>query len=437
MSPLSERRESGLDWAGRVPAGWRIRRVKDVAALINGFPFDSAAFSKEASGLRIVRNRDLKSNDDPVYFDGQAVEAVRVDDADVLVGMDGDFNVAWWNGGTALLNQRLCCLRERQDLNRRFLFYLLPLPLKVVNDLTYYTTVKHLSSGQVASLRAPLPPLAVQSEIVVFLDRKTATIDALITKKKRQIELLEEKRQALITQAVTKGLDPSVPMKDSGVHWLGKIPASWSLAPLRRRLLQIEQGWSPACESRPADQGEWGVLKVGCVNYGSFNYRENKALPSELNPMPAFEVRPGDVLISRANTRELVGSAALVGEAPPKLMLCDKLFRLRYRPDDVYGPYLVFALLSSATRRQFERDATGASGSMQNIGQDSIRNLVLPWPPPPEQQALVAKLEALLQQAFRVSAVVEAQIDRLREYRQALISAAVTGKIDVSREEAA
>src|SRR5690606_20795619 len=120
---------------------------------------------------------------------------------------------------------------------------------------------------------------------------------------------------------------------------------------------------------------EWGVLKVGCVNYGRFRESENKALPADLAPLPEYEVRVGDVLVSRANTRELVGSAAFVHATRKRLLLCDKLFRLHYCPS-VNPQFLVLLLQSAACRHQLEADATGASGSMQNIGQDSIRGLL-------------------------------------------------------------
>src|SRR5690606_16924566 len=115
-----------------------------------------------------------------------------------------DFNVARWRGSKALLNQRMCCLRPRSGASAGFVTYLLPLPLKVINDLTYSTTVKHLSSNDVRKIRVGAPPEPEQRAIAAFLDRETARIDALVAKKERLIELLQEKRTALITRAVTK-----------------------------------------------------------------------------------------------------------------------------------------------------------------------------------------------------------------------------------------
>ncbi len=129
-----------------------------------------------------------------------------------------------------------------------------------------------------------MPPLPTQKAIADYLDEKTAAIDALIEKKRKLLDLLAEERAALINQAVTKGLDPTVPMKDSGIPWIGEIPAHWDVLQLRRLIRRIEQGWSPLCENREADENEWGILKVGCVNGGIFRASENKAIPKNRKP---------------------------------------------------------------------------------------------------------------------------------------------------------
>jgi type I restriction enzyme S subunit len=150
-----------------------------------------------------------------------------------------------------------------------------------------------------------------------------------VEEQRRLIVLLKEKRQAVISHAVTKGLDPTAPMKPSGIDWLGDIPAHWSIQPIKHLICLFEQGWSPQCDSNAAAEDEWGVLKVGCVNGGVFRPEENKALPKNLEPIPKLGVRAGDLLISRANTRDLVGSAAVALCDFERLMVCDKLYRLR------------------------------------------------------------------------------------------------------------
>lgn len=276
-----------------------------------------------------------------------------------------------------------------------------------------------------------LPPRAEQSAIVTFLDRETSKIDTLITKQEKLIELLLEKRQSVISHAVTKGLDPSVPMKPSGVAWLGEVPEHWQVVPIKHLVASIGQGWSPQCENFPAEEGEWGVLKVGCVNGGTFRAEENKALPPELEPLPNLAIAAGDLLVSRANTRELVGSAAVAPLDFPWLMLCDKLYRLRLKVQQA-KPEFVSALLGTpAARKCIEAEATGASPSMLNIGQGTILGLAIALPSLDAQEAIMRHVKATTAKIDTLIAKARQAIELQKEHRTALISAAVTGKIDV------
>ena len=152
----------------------------------------------------------------------------------------------------------------------------------------------------------PLPPLAEQTQIAGFLDRETGKIDELVAEQRRLMELLKEKRQAVISRAVTRGLNPAAPLKSSGIEWLGAVPAHWETKPLKYSITKIEQGWSPQCGSDPAVESEWGVLKVGCGNRDRFDPNEQKALPLDVEPLTNYEIKSGDILVSRGNTLELV-----------------------------------------------------------------------------------------------------------------------------------
>src|SRR5208283_2094067 len=120
------------------------------------------------------------------------------------------------------------------------------------------------------------------------LDRETEKIDGLVGEQRRLIEMLKEKRQAVISHAVTKGLNPHAPMKPSGIEWLGDVPEHWEVKPLKYSITKVEQGWSPQCESEPAAENEWGVLKVGCGNRDKFDPTEQKSLPLDVAPMPNY-----------------------------------------------------------------------------------------------------------------------------------------------------
>jgi type I restriction enzyme, S subunit len=291
-----------------------------------------------------------------------------------------------------------------------------------------------IGKDEITGALFPVPPLDEQHAIAAFLDRRTAQIDGVIAKKRRMIDLLHEKRQALISEAVTKGLDPDVPTKDSGIEWLCRVPKHWSVERLKYTISKIEQGWSPQCDNRPADDDEWGVLKVGCGNGYEFDPTEQKALPLDVPPMPEYEIKPGDILMSRGNTRELVGSASLVRRVRHRLMLCDLLYRFHALPRRAEAEFLVFSLRSPHLRFQIEREASGTSASMKKVGQETIRELVLCLPPVDEQKAIITHLRLLLDRLDEIVHRIESQIAKLREYRQTLISAAVTGQIDVTTE---
>jgi type I restriction enzyme S subunit len=151
--------------------------------------------------------RDLLRGTTETYFDGPVPDVALVADGDLLIGISGDFNSGIWAGGAAALNQRMCRLRARPGLHQRFLRYLVDLPLRYLHDLTYSTTVKNLSIADLLDERFPCPPLEVQRTIADHLDCETARVDALIEKNQRMTELLGERRQTIITAAITGELN--------------------------------------------------------------------------------------------------------------------------------------------------------------------------------------------------------------------------------------
>jgi type I restriction enzyme S subunit len=179
-------------------------------------------------------------------------------------------------------------------------------------------------------------------------------------------------------------LDQSLP-RDKSTHF--------PLMRLADVVADLENGWSPQCESRPAREGEWAVLKLGAVSFGTFDARQNKALPMRLKPRPELEIRAGEVLISRANITRLVGACAHVQETPPHLMLCDKIFRAVFFDDSpIHGDFLAEVLKTPGVRKQIESRVTGTSPTMKNISKPALLDLEFPLPPTDIQASLTAKL---------------------------------------------
>ncbi|MEJ8673097.1 restriction endonuclease subunit S [Chromobacterium amazonense] len=448
LRPYAEYKDSGVAWLGKVPAHWEVKRLKQlIHGVESGVSVNAIDVPAVGSEIGVLKTSCVSSG----FFDPFENKAVLLEEYDrvscpvrkntlivsrmntpALVGAAGFVTQDYPD---LFLPDRLWQIGFK-DISTAFLHYW-------TQNKTYRAQVEMACSGTSASMQnlgqdqfgnfwLACPCADETVAIAAFLDHETAKIDALITEQEKLIALLAEKRQAVISHAVTKGLNPVAPMKDSGIAWLGEVPAHWEVARIKKAVATIGQGWSPLCESYPVESAdEWGVLKVGCVNGGTFTPEENKKLPEEFSPEPLLAIRKDDLLISRANTRELVGSAAVAEQNYPNLLLCDKLYRLRVKANSLLPQFIALFLASNRGRGQIELAASGASSSMLNIGQAVILDLPIPYPSENEQRQIclhvknaTAKLDMLRDEAG-------AAISLLKERRAALISAAVTGKIDV------
>ena len=270
------------------------------------------------------------------------------------------------------------------------------------------TTKRRIRPAFFESRRIPLPPLDEQWAIVAAhrtaLDRAAAL----------EREAGEAEARAMEAFETALGFGPPAPLPERPVFIASfKDLDRWSHEGILRRIVEgdtthtspyptvrlrdviadLENGWSPKCHDRPAEPDEWGVLKLGAVSFGVFNPEENKTLPKHLEPRPHLEVKPGELLISRANVTRLVGAIALIGETRPKLMLCDKIFRVVSRePTPVDATFLAEILRISDVRRQIEANVTGTSPTMKNISKPALMSLTFPLPPKPEQTVMAKTL---------------------------------------------
>jgi type I restriction enzyme S subunit len=286
------------------------------------------------------------------------------------------------------------------------------------------TGVPGLAREVAYEAKLPLPPPSEQSVIAAFLDRETAKIDALVEEQRRLIELLKEKRQAVISHAVTKGLDPNASMKDSGVRWLGKLPGHWDLKRLKHVSPEITVGIVVEPSKYYCDAGVPALrslnVRPGCITHENLVYiskQSNEVLSKS-------KLRAGDLVAVRTGQP---GTTAVVPQEFDGAN-CIDLIIIR-RPMDGSQRYLCWYLASEAAAQQFAEGSGGAIQQHFNIG--TAMNLLVPWPPLSEQTSLVefidgetGKIDALVREA-------ESTTTLLQERRSALISAAVTGKIDV------
>lgn len=407
---------------------WSRVRIKYHVRVVSGYPFDSTSFNF-IKGTRLVRIRDLLEPNGEILLTTENVPEAEIRDGDLLIGMDGDFNLAEWRGGPALLNQRVCKLNPRATSEPKFLQYVLPYHLKAINDVTYSTTVKHLSTFDIGNIAIDLPRVTVQRRIADYLDAATGKIDRLVALRRRQMELLKEQRAALIQQAVTRGLDSNVPLKESGLPWLGKIPGHWEVV-RTKYVARLESGHTPSRQHPEwwvyctipwvslADIGQFREGQIEHITGTSENISELGLSNSSARLLPA-----GTVLVSRTAS---VGFSVVAGVPLATTQdfvnwVCGR----RLLPE-----YLLYVF--RIMRQEFNRLTSGSTH--QTIYMPDVSNFVTPLPPIDEQRAIYSHIKAMLPKVDASISAYSRQIELLEEYRAALIHEAVTGQKAVLEE---
>jgi type I restriction enzyme S subunit len=327
-------------------------------------------------------------------------------------------------------------VRPHHELDRGYAAHALRAPYFVERVVANSKGVSFpaINESEMATFELAVPPKPEQRAIAAFLDRETARIDALVAKNERLIELLQEQRTALITSAVTKGLDSKVPMKDSGVEWLGEIPTHWEVRQLGKAMetlmdfrgrtpTKLGMDWGGGIPALSAVNVREGYLDLSRgVNYGSQSLHDRW--------MTRGPTKKGDVLFT---TEAPLGNVALVPD-DNRYILSQRVVLLRPRPDQLTPEYLQRLLISSAFRQGVELQATGSTA--EGVKRRHLMSTAICVPHLGEQRAITALLDRETASIDALIAKVRDAIERLKELRTALISAAVTGKIDV-REEAA
>jgi type I restriction enzyme S subunit len=330
----------------------------------------------------------------------------------------------------ATCNQSLAAMvPDETHLHYRYLFYYLDSQYAnvrgLVGDLRDGLSLTHL-----AGIWVPLPALPTQKAIGDYLDEKTAAIDALIEKKRKLLDLLAEERAALINHAVTKGLDPTVPMKDSGIPWIGEVPAHWEVRRLKTLLTFTTSGSRGWADYYSDDDGAPIFLQSG--NLGK-HLDLDLATTQRVNPPRGSEgertlIETGDVLVCITGAR--TGAVALVdAPLPVAAYINQHVALLRLNQKLAASLFVALALSSDLGSTHFQMVQYG--GTKQGLGLDDVRNVWIATPPSSEQQSISRIVDENLKQCRAAAGKIQSQIDRLQEYRQALITAAVTGQLDI------
>lgn len=436
--PRAIHRDSGVPWMGTIPSHWRMVPLKYLATFIGGGTPNRDRPEYWNGDIPWVSPKDMKSEiilsaQERITREGLAnsTSTMVVTGSILLVVRSGILQhtipiainatpVAINQDMKALgINSDLCCpqflLRWVQGFNDQLL----------LAWCKQGATVESIEQTYLGETLAPLPPLAEQTAIAAFLDRETGKIDALVEEQKRLIELLKEKRQAVISQAVTKGLNPSVPMKASGVEWLGDVPEHWEIRSISSLSTKITNGYVGPTRDVLMDDGV-RYLQSLHIKGNRIVFDKPYYVSEEWSREHAKSVlEEGDVLIVQT------GDIGQVAAVPSEFAGCNCHALIIVAPVHcaIAGKWLSWVLNSPYGEHSLLSIQTGALHPHLNCG--NVKDVLVPVPPIYEQQIIVDELENQLSALDDLAQHAQQMVELLQERRSALISAAVTGKIDV------
>jgi type I restriction enzyme S subunit len=432
--PYPTYKDSGVEWLGEVPEHWEMVKFSHFIDFQEGPGIMADDFKDE--GVPLLRITNLK----PGYVDIEGCNYLAIDKVEQkwkhfrLLANDLLISCSASTGLVSIVDQKsansiaytgIIRLRPaRNNIARDFIRVLVgsDFYFTQINQLKTGTTIQHYGPVHLKQIKIPIPPLPEQQKIAQFLDQETSKIDKLITKKERLIELLKEKRTALISHAVTKGLNPDVPMKDSGVEWLGEVPEHWENWKISHAFQKIGSGTTPSTNRYDYYDGDvpWintSELRENIITDTSVKIT-NKAL---LDNSVLNLYSPGTLLIAMYGAT--IGRLGILGITACTNQACCALAN----PILLDTKFVFYWLWM----RRNELIILSSGGGQPNINQEKIRSIKIPAPPLPEQQKIAEFLDRETSKIDNLITKTRTSIDHLKEYRTALISAAVTGKIDV------
>ncbi len=414
-------RDSGVEWIGEIPGHWTVKRLKQTMRLIT----TKSGGETQNIALENIESWSGRYLPSDTEFEG---DGVTFQVGDILFGKLRPYlakaYLAEFQG--AAVGDFHVMRPTRNSLFGRYALYLILNHgvISIVDGSTFGAKMPRVSWDFMGNIQLPVPPLEEQQAIASFLDRKTAEIDELITKKEELLKKLDEKRTALITRAVTKGLDPSAPMKESGLKWLGEIPTHWEVKKLKYVTDKVQTGTTPQ-----SNDDEY-FLDTTIIWYTPSDFSDQSLmLTDSKRKLNKIAIENGIVKIIPAGSVLVIGIGATLGKVGLSINQCCCNQQINgISPNSLIdAKFLLYSLLIKQEIMKLISNAT----TLGIMNQEKTKSIQLCIPPLEEQQAIAEHIEKKTAIIDRQKAQVTEAIERLNEYRSALITDAVTGKMDV------
>jgi type I restriction enzyme S subunit len=400
-------KDSGVEWLGEVPAYWLIRRLKFISTIKTGEK-DTVHRVDNGQYPFFIRSQQVQRID-TFSYSGEAI----------LTAGDGDIGkIFHYIDGKFDYHQRVYKFSDFKEVYGKYLYYYLHFNLaEEVIKLSAKTTVDSLRLPFLQNFSVVIPPLPEQTAIAAFLDCKTAQIDQAVAIKQKQIARLKERKQILIQNAVTRGLNSNVPMRDSSVEWIGEIPAHWNVKRFKYLFTQ----------SRLSPRNEDGI--VTSYRDGQVTLRSNRRLDGYTEAIleQGYQgIRKGQLVLNSMDAFEgAIGVSDSDGKCTPEYVVCDSI------SSEQIPEYFAFLLREMALAKYIQVICNAVRQRAVRIRFNNLAQRFLVVPPKREQTVIVAHIETESTKIDQAISIQQQQIGKLKEYKATLINSAVTGKIKV------
>ncbi len=423
-SPYPEYKDSNYGWLGEIPAGWSLSRHKYIARFQKGK--NPAVLLDEPSdkSIKYLSMDYLRGNSNPLFSIVEKSSYVSKDQQ-VLIIWDGSNAGEFVKGKVGIVSSTMAASEIILKIDKDFYWYSC---ICLEPEMRRHATgmgIPHVNGNELKNSVILLPSRGEQEVIANFLDHETVKIDTLIEKQQQLIKLLKEKRQAVISHAVTKGLNPNVSMRDSGVEWLGEVPSHWDFCFIKHKCAEITDGAHVSPETKDGVHHFVSItdIKKGVINFDNALKTTSRSYQYLIKTgcMPF----PDDILFSKDGT---IGQTAITPKGID-FVVASSLIIIRPNPEKVRSQYLNFLLQSGVVVEQVESFVKGAA--LRRLSIQNLLKIVGAFPPMKEQEEISSYLIKKLDKYDDLEKQANSLIVLQKERRTALISAAVTGKIDV------
>lgn len=409
-------KDSGIQWVGEIPEDWKISKVKYIGQYINGYAFKPDDWS--SLGKPIIRIQDLTgSNSSPNFYDGILSDKYLVKNGDILISWAATLDAFTWQKEEGWLNQHIFkAIPNYESVIKRFFFYLVKVAMENMNhDNKHGIVMQHVTLDIFNKFSVPIPSISEQQKIADFLDKKYAEIDALSLDIQSQIDILEDYKKSVITEAVTKGLNPDVEMKDGGIEWISTAPTHWYSSKIKYEIFPLQ---------RPVRSDD---LVMTCFRDGEVTLRQNRredGFTISFTENGYQGVETGDLVIHGMDTfAGAIGCSDSRGKITPVVHVCKTTGNNRF---------FMYMLRSMAINDVLMNYAEGIrirSSDFRNF--NKLGKFPIVVPPTSEQDEIVLYLDKKCEEIDAIIAQKEEQLLVIADYKKSLVYEYVTGKKEV------